>query len=227
MTRGAKRLRILVAGDHELVRRGIRGLLRARPGWTVVGEAMNGREAVEKANRLKPDVVILDISMPDLDGLQVTRRIREVVPTTEVVILTMHESDQMVRRVLHAGALGYVLKSDLATQLVKAVKQVSAGKQFLTPRISDMVLKGFLKTGNQVDKMGHSQAGPTPREIEVIRLLAEGKANKEIAVRLGITVRTVETHRAKIMLKLGLHSLTELIHYAIRHKIFTALSGTE
>jgi len=227
MARRTKRLRILVADDHELVRRGIRGLLRARPGWTVVGEAMNGREAVEKANRLKPDVVILDISMPDLDGLQATRRIREVVPTTKVVVLTMHDSDQMVRRVLHAGALGYVLKSDLATQLVKAVKYVSAGKQFLTPRISDMVLKGFLKIGNQVDKTGHSQARPTLREIEVIRLLAEGKANKEIAVELGISIRTVETHRAKIMLKLGLHSLTELIHYAIRHKIFTPLSGTE
>ena len=227
MTRATKRLRILVADDHELVRRGIRELLRARRGWIVVGEAMNGREAVEKAIRLKPDVAILDISMPDLDGLQATRQIREAVPTTEVIALTMHDSDQMVRRVLHAGALGYVLKSDLATQLVKAVKQVSAGKQFLTPRISDMVLKGFLKTGNQVDKMGHSQAGPTPREIEVIRLLAEGKANKEIAVRLGITVRTVETHRAKIMLKLGLHSLTELIHYAIRHGIFTTPGVTE
>jgi DNA-binding NarL/FixJ family response regulator len=227
MTSATKRLRILVADDHELVRRGIRGLLRARRGWIVVGEAMNGREAVEKANKLKPDVVILDISMPDLDGLQATRQIREEVPTTKVIVLTMHDSDQMVRRVLHAGALGYVLKSDFATQLVKAVKQVSAGKQFLTPRISDMVLKGFLKTGNQVDKMGHSQAGPTPREIEVIRLLAEGKANKEIAVELGITIRTVETHRAKIMLKLGLHSLTELIHYAIRHKIFTAPSAEE
>src|ERR1700681_355003 len=145
MTRGTKRLRILVADDHELVRRGIRGLLRARRGWTVVGEAVNGWEAIEKANRLKPDVAILDISMPDLDGLQATRQIRKAVPTTEVVVLTMHESDQMVRRVLDAGALGYVLKSDLATQLVKAVKDVSAGKQFLTPRISDMLLKGFLR----------------------------------------------------------------------------------
>src|ERR1700675_3328442 len=226
MTRGTKRLRILVADDHELVRRGIRGLLCAQRGWTVVGEAMNGREAVEKANRLKPDVAILDISMPDLDGLQATRRIRKAVPTTEVVVLTMHESDQMVRRVLDAGALGYVLKSDLATQLIKAVKDVSVGKQFLTPRISDIVVKGFLKT-DQVDTTEHSQARPTPREVEIIRLLAEGKANKEIAVKLGITTRTVETHRAKIMLKLGLHSLAELIHYAIRHKIFTAPSATE
>src|ERR1700738_5417006 len=141
MTRGTKKLRILVADDHELVRRGIRGLLRARRGWTVVGEAMNGREAVEKANRLKPDVAILDISMPDLDGLQATRQIREAVPTNEVIALTMHEADQMVRRVLDAGALGYVLKSDVAKHLIKAVKDVSAGKQFLTPRVSDIVLK--------------------------------------------------------------------------------------
>src|SRR6267143_1804379 len=227
MTKGTKPLRILVADDHELVRRGIRGLLRARRGWTVVGEAMNGREAVEKANRLKPDVAILDISMPDLDGLQATRRIREAVPTTEVVVLTMHESDQMVRRVLDAGAHAYVLKSDLATHLVKAVKNVSAGKLFLTPRISDIVLKGFLTRRNQLDPTEHSQARPTLREVEIIRFLAEGKANKEIAAELGITTRTVETHRAKIMLKLGLHSLAELIHYAFRHKIFTAPSATE
>ena len=222
-----KPLRILVADDHELVRRGIRGLLRARRGWTVVGEAMNGREAVEKANKLKPDVAILDISMPDLDGLQATRRIREAVPTTEVVVLTMHESDQMVRRVLDAGARGYVLKSDLATHLVKAVKDVCAGKMFLTPRVSDIVVRGFLTTGEESDPTEHSQARPTPREVEIIRLLAEGKANKEIAAKLGITIRTVETHRAKIMLKLGLHSLAELIHYAIRHKIFTSPSSAE
>jgi DNA-binding NarL/FixJ family response regulator len=220
MTRGKKRLRILVADDHELVRRGIRGILRARSGWTVIAEAVNGREAVEKANKLKPDVAILDVSMPDLDGLQATRQIRETVPTTEVIVLTMHESDQMVRRVLDAGALGFVLKSDLAQQLVKAVKDVSAGKLFLTPRVSGIVLKGFLE--NQKEATGHSRARPTPRENEVIRLLAEGKANKEIAFKLGITIRTVETHRAKIMHKLGLHSLAELIHYAIRQKIFAA-----
>jgi len=227
MTKGTKPLRILVADDHELVRRGIRGLLRARRGWTVVGEAMNGREAVEKANRLKPDVAILDISMPDLDGLQATRQIREAVPTTEVIALTMHESDQMVRRVLDAGALGYVLKSDLATQLVKAVKNVSAGKLFLTPKVSDIVLKAFLTARNQVDTTGHSQVRPTYREVEIVRLLAAGKSNKEIAAELGISIRTVETHRAKIMRKVGVHSLAELIHYAIRHKIFTAPSAEE
>jgi DNA-binding NarL/FixJ family response regulator len=219
MTRGAKKLRIFVADDHELVRRGIRGLLRARRGWRVIGEAANGREAVERANKLKPDVAIVDISMPELDGLQATRRIREATPNTEVVILTMHESDQMVRRVLDAGALGYVLKSDLATHLVKAVKDVSVGKLSLTPRVSDIVLQGFLHSGNQADPKEPSQTRPTPREIEIIRLVAAGKSNKEMAVGLGITTRTVETHRAKIMHKLGLHSLAELIHYAIRSRI--------
>jgi DNA-binding NarL/FixJ family response regulator len=227
MTRSTKRLRILVADDHELIRRGIRGVLRARRGWTVVGEAMNGLEAVEKANRLKPDIAILDISMPDLGGLQATRRIRESVPTTQVVVLTMHESDQMVRRVLDAGALGYVLKSDLATHLVKAVKSVSRGKLFLSPRVSDIVMKAFLTTGNQSEPTEHSQARPTLREVEIIRFLAQGKANKEIAAELGITIRTAETHRARIMHKLGLHSLAELIHYAIRHKIFTAPGARE
>jgi DNA-binding NarL/FixJ family response regulator len=227
MARGAKRLRILVADDHELVRRGIRGVLRAQRGWRVIGEATNGREAVEKTNNLKPDVAIVDLSMPELDGLQATRLIREVAPRTSIVVLTMHESDQMVRRVLDAGALGYVLKSDLAAHLVKAVKDVSAGKLFLTPRVSDIVLKGFLKNGNQPEPRENSRARPTPREVQVIRLVAEGKANKEIAAELGIAMRTVETHRAKIMLKLGLHSLAELIHYAIRHKMFTAPSATE
>src|SRR6202047_2596588 len=227
MSRGMKKLRILVADDHELVRHGIRGLLRARRGWRVIGEATNGQEAVEKTNKLKPDVAILDVSMPDSDGLQATRQIRDASPNTKVVVLTMHESDQMVRRVLDAGALGYVLKSDLAANLVKAVKHVSAGKLFLTPKVSDIVLKAFRTTGKESDLAAHSQARPSPREIEIIRLLAEGKANKEIAAKLGITIRTVETHRAKIMLKLGLHSLAELIHYAIRHKIFTAPSPTE
>ena len=227
MARGAKRLRILVADDHELVRRGIRGQLSARRGWIIVGEAMNGREAVEKASKLKPDVAIVDISMPDLDGLQATRQIREAAPSTEVVILTMHESDQMVRRVLEAGARGYVLKSDLAAHLVKAVKDVSAGKLFLTPKVSDMVLNGFLKSADQHDSKEHFQARPTPREVEIIRLLALGKPNKKIAAELGITIRTVETHRAKIMLKLGMHSLAELIHYAIRHKIMSAPSVSE
>jgi DNA-binding NarL/FixJ family response regulator len=221
MARVTKKLRILVADDHELIRHGIRELLRVRPGWTVIAEAANGQEAVAKTNKLKPDVAILDVSMPDLDGLQAARQIRDASPNTKVVVLTMHESDQMVRRVLDAGALGYVLKSDLAANLVKAVKDVSAGKLFLTPRVSDIVLKGFLKNANHSGPAEQTRAKPTPREVEIIRLVAEGKANKVIAANLGITIRTVETHRARIMVKLGLHSLAGLLHYAIRQKIVT------
>jgi DNA-binding NarL/FixJ family response regulator len=217
----------LVADDHDLVRRGIRGLLRSRRGWRVIGEAANGREAVEQANRLKPDVAVVDVSMPELDGLQATRQIRDASPNTEVVILTMHESDQMVRRVLEAGALGYVLKSDLAANLVQAVKHVSAGQLFLTPRVSDIVMKGFLKNGKQADRPERAELRPTPRQAEIIRLLAEGKANKMIAGYLGISIRTVETHRAKIMQKFGLHSLAELLHYAIRQKIVTLSSSLD
>jgi DNA-binding NarL/FixJ family response regulator len=182
---------------------------------------------VEKARKLKPDVAIVDISMPDLDGLQVTRQIRKEVPTTEIVVLTMHESDQMVRRVLEAGARGYVLKSDLGAHLVRAVKEVSAGKLFLTPKVRDVVLKGFLKPADPLESKRHFKDRPTPREVEVIGLLAMGKMNKQIAAELGITIRTVETHRAKIMLKLGLHSIGELIHYAIRHKIISDPSVSE
>jgi DNA-binding NarL/FixJ family response regulator len=214
-----KQLRILIADDHELVRRGVRGLLRAQRGWIVVGEAMTGREAVEKAKTLKPDVVIIDVSMPELDGLQATRQLREEAPNAKVVILTMHESDQMVRRVLDAGAIGYVLKSDVAACLVKAVKDVSEGKRFLTPKVSEIVLNGFLNSGNQTERKERLPGQLTPRESEIIRPLAEGKANKEIAAALGIAVRTVETHRAKIMFKLGIHSSSELVRYALRNKI--------
>jgi DNA-binding NarL/FixJ family response regulator len=217
-----KKLRILIADDHGLVRRGARALLQARHGWRVVGEAANGREAVEKATKLKPDVAIVDISMPELDGIEVVRQIREAVPDTKVLVLTMHESDQMVRRALDAGARGYLLKSDLTDCLAKAVKAIADGKRFLTPKVSEIVLEGFLNARSQHQQGERTGTRTTPRESEIIRLLAEGKTNKEIATLLGITVRTVETHRSKIMLKLGLHSLAELIHFAMRHEIISA-----
>ncbi len=188
-----KKLRILIADDHGLVRRGVRAVLHSRRGWRLVGEATNGREAVEKAVELKPDVTVVDISMPELDGVEAVRQIREAVPDSKVLVLTMHESDQMVRSALDAGAHGYILKSDLTDSLPKAVRAVADGKRFLTPKVSEIVLEGF-----------------------------GGKSNKEIAAQLGITVRTVETHRAKIMLKLGLHSLADLIHYAMRHGMVSA-----
>ena len=214
-----KQLRILIADDHEFVRCGIRGLLKDQRGWRVAGEATNGREAVEKARALKPDIAIIDFGMPELDGLQAVRQIREAAPNTEIVMLTMHGSGQMVRRVLGAGAIGYVLKSDLASCLVKAVKDASKGRRFLSPKVSQIVLEGFLTPESHSGKTDDKQVPLTPREIQVVRCLAEAKSNKEVAVELQITTRTVETHRAKIMLKLGLHSLGELIQYAIRKKI--------
>lgn len=222
MSKREKKLRLLIADDHELVRQGIRTTLQARSGWKVVGEAVNGEEAVRKAQDLQPDLAILDITMPELDGLEATRRIQKVAPETKVLILTMHESDQMVRRVLEAGARGYVLKSDLATQLVKAVGQVAEGRVFLTPKVSEIVLQGFLEQKKDGPlRPEHDEKNPTAREMEVIRLLAEGKSNKQISAILGIAVRTVETHRAKIMLKLKLHSIVELVHYATRRGIVT------
>jgi len=220
-----KTLRILLVDDHELVRRGARAVLHSRHGWRVVGEAANGREAVEKAIALKPDVAVVDISIPEPDGIEVTRRIREAVPATKVLVLTMHESEQMVQRALEAGAHGYILKSDLTECLVKAVKGVSEGQRFLTPKVSEIVLEGLLKKESQHQPGERIDVRATPRETEIISLLAEGKTNKEIAALLGITVRTVETHRSKIMHKLGLHSLVELIHYAMRHGIATAQGG--
>lgn len=214
-----KNLRILVADDHALVRRGIRAVLHSQPAWRVVGEAANGREAIEKALRLKPDVVVVDVSMPELDGVEVTRQVRDAVPSAKVLVLTMHESDHMLRRALDAGARGYLLKSDLTDSLTKAVKAVVAGKRFLTPKVYELVLDRFLRTRSHHQQGVGAGAPTTPREIEIIRLLSEGKTNKEIAVLLGISCRTVETHRSKIALKLGLHSLADLIHYAIRRGI--------
>jgi DNA-binding NarL/FixJ family response regulator len=214
-----KKLRILIADDHGLMRRGVQSVLHSRRGWRVVGEAANGREAVEKAIDLKPDVAVVDIGMPDLDGVEVTRQIRDAVPNTKVLVLTMHNSAQMVRRALGAGACGYLLKSDLTDFLPKAVKAIIEGKRFIAPNVSEIVLEGFLKKESEHERGERGRTRTTPREMEIIRLLAVGKTNKEIAVQLGITVSTAETHRAKIMLKLGLHSLAELIHYAMRHGI--------
>jgi len=217
-----KRLRILIADDHSLVRRGARAVLNARPGWEVVGEAVDGRDAVEKAIKLKPEVAIVDIGMPELDGIEVVRQVRAAVPDTKVLVLTMHESDRIVRRALDAGAHGYLLKSDLTDCLPKAVEAIAEGKRFLTPEVSEIVLQGFLKKTSPRPQGEQAVARTTPRETEIIRLLAEGKSNKQVALLLGIAVRTVETHRAKIMLKLGLHSLAELIHYALRNEIIPA-----
>jgi DNA-binding NarL/FixJ family response regulator len=217
--------RILVADDHEFVRRGVKGILRSRGNWKVIGEAANGRDAVEKASKLKPDIVIVDISMPDLDGLQATRQIRQENPSIQVVVLTMHESDQMVRLVLEAGAQGYVLKSDIASHLVKAVREVLAGRLFLTPEVSNILFKTTLTAADKPEPIEVDQVGPSPRQREIIRLLAEGLRNKEIAAELGLSIRTVEMHRGIIMRKFSLSSFAQLVQYAIRQNIFSVPSG--
>lgn len=215
-------LRILVVDDHEVVRRGLRALLEAQPGWTVAGEAVTGREAVAKAKQLKPDVVILDISLPALNGVEATRQILQAVPKTEVLILTMHNSEQLACEVLAAGARGYILKSDAGRDLVAAVDSLSRHTPFFTSRVTEMVLDGYLSRGTRTDRLMTSSHPLTPREREIVQLLAEGKTSKEVAAALGISVHTAETHRTNIMQKLSLHSLTDLVRYAIRNKIIEA-----
>lgn len=190
-----------------------------------MGEAASGREAIAQVKRLKPHVAILDVTMPELDGLEATREIREASPETKVLILTMHESKQMLRRVLEAGASGYVLKSDFPRSLINAVKGVSQDKRFFSPNVTQVVLNGFLESCEapaEIPSAGASVRKPTEREVQVIRLLVAGKTHKEIAVELGMSVRTVETHRAKIMLKLGLTSLSQLIQYAVLNGLVTS-----
>lgn len=213
-------VRILVVDDHEVVRRGLRALLPTELEWKVCGEASNGLEAVEKAKRLKPDLVIMDITMPELDGLEATRQILEALPRTEVIILTVHDSQQMLERVLASGAHGCVLKSDVARDLVTAVKAVSQHKPFLSSGVSGLVLKGYHLKGNIAPAEEKPRRNRlTIREQEVLRLIAGGKSTKEAASSLGISVKTAETHRINIMRKLDVHSVGELVSYAFRNKL--------
>ena len=218
-----QRTRILIADDHEVVRKGLRALLESEPNLEVVGEASNGREAVDRAIATKADVVVLDVGMPELNGLEATRRIVKASPRTEVLILTVYETEEVIRQVLRAGARGYVLKSDAGRLLLSAVEAVSAHKPFFTSRVSELVLAGFL-SGESVNPAEETPAGTplTPREREVLQLLAEGKTNKEVAAALGIGLKTVETHRMNLMAKLGLHSVVDLVRYAIRNGIVAA-----
>jgi DNA-binding NarL/FixJ family response regulator len=216
----ATAVRILVADDHEIVRQGLKALLETQPGWQVAGEATDGRDAVEKAKRLKPDLVILDVSMPNLNGLEAARQIRKALPDTEVLILTMHDSEQLIREVLEAGARGYVLKSDAGRELVTAVETVREHKPYFTSRVSEIVLDGYLRAGSRADAYNAPRmVRLSAREREIVQLLAEGKSNKEVAVSLHISVKTAETHRTNLMRKLDLHSISEVVRYAIRNNI--------
>jgi DNA-binding NarL/FixJ family response regulator len=201
------------------MRRGIRDLLQADSEIDVVGEAADGREATQLTFKLKPDVLIMDLTMPELNGLDAIRHIRKDCPEVELLVFSMHDSEDLIREVFSAGARGYVLKSDAALYLVEAVKSLANGRPFFTPRISEAILHTLVSAGDQL-KAETSVAGPlSSREREILQLLAENKSNKEIATRLGISVRTVETHRRSVMQKLNANSIVELVHYAIRNGI--------
>jgi DNA-binding NarL/FixJ family response regulator len=210
-------LRILIADDHEVARKGIRSLLENHPGWEICGEASDGREAVASVTKLKPDVLLLDIGMPNLNGLDATRQILAIMPEARILILTVHDSEQVVREVLAAGARGFLLKSDTGRDLVIAVEALQQGRTFLTSKVAQMMVDVYLRP--------HSESDPsnpcvlTPREREVIQLVAEGKTTKEIATALNLSVKTAETHRTNLMRKLDLHSIADLTLYAVRNGI--------
>ncbi|HEU4766192.1 MAG TPA: response regulator transcription factor [Pyrinomonadaceae bacterium] len=220
-------IRVLLADDHALMRRGIRDLLESDSEIEVVGEAGDGREAVRMAEKLMPDVMIMDLAMPELNGLDAIRQIRRDVPDIELLVFSMHDSEELIREVFAAGARGYVLKSDVALYLVEAVKSLARHKPFFTPRISEAILNSIVSSSTP----GHVEpARPGPlsaREREILQLLAENKSNKDIAKALGISVRTVETHRRSVMQKLDANSIVELVHYAIRNGIVQPTKATD
>jgi DNA-binding NarL/FixJ family response regulator len=211
-------LKILVADDHELMRRGVRSLLEAEAGWKVVGEASNGQELLKKAQEMKPDIIVLDIGMPVLNGLEASRRLKKILPMVKIIILSMHDSEQMARAVLDAGARGYVTKADTSRDLVLAIEALCRNKTFFTSRVDQLVLESFLQD-DSTNKKKLPTDRLTSRQREIVQLLAEGKTSKEVAALLTVSVKTIETHRANIMKRLGCHSVSDLVVYAIRNGI--------
>lgn len=212
-----KKVRILIADDHEIVRRGIRPLIESEWGWEICGEASDGNEAVALAEKLLPDVVVLDVAMPGLNGVDVTREIQRLLPATGVLAFTGTEDEALFHQLFAAGARGCVLKADAGTQLIAAIKALLRGESFLGTHVSQIVFRSYLSGGATPEQT--APGGLSPRERETVRLLAEGKSNKEVASALGISVKTVESHRAAIMRKLGFTAFSELVRYAVRHHI--------
>lgn len=214
-----KPLRILIADDHDLMRRGVRALIESRTGWEVCAEASTGREAVAKTEELRPDVAILDISMPELNGVEAARRIRKTSAATEILILSLHYSDQLIRDIVEAGVRGYIVKSDSDRDLIIAVETLAKHKPFFTPRATEVMLGNFRTDRLRTEIPDVIRDRLTAREREIVQLLAEGKSSKEVASSLSISIKTAETHRANIMRKLELHSVGELVRYAVRNQI--------
>lgn len=207
-------VRILIADDHGIVRKGLRALLQSKRGWTICAEVSNGRQAVEKARALKPDVAILDISMPQLNGVEAARQIHKLSAGTEMLILSMHRSEKLVSEAIEAGAHGYLAKDDADKNLLAAVEALRNHQPYFTSKIA--ITAARAKAVHDGQSRRHAL---TPRQREIIQLLAEGKSNKEVASTLDISVKTAETHRANIMMRLDLHSFADLMHYAIRNEI--------
>ena len=207
-----------MADDHELLRRGLRALLTEQPGWEICGEAVDGREAVELARKLRPDVIVMDIAMPELNGLEAPRQIRRVWPKAEILVLTFDESEALVREVLAAGARGYMLKSDVSRLLVQAVETLGRHRPYFTSKVAGFLLQDFGRA-NTVPESADDLL--SPREREVLQLVAEGRSTKQLAAVLHISAKTAENHRTNIMRKLKANSVTELVRYAVRNKIIT------
>lgn len=210
-----KPLSILIADDHEVVRRGIRALLEARPDWKICGEAATGHEASNKARKLNPDLVLLDLTMPEMDGLKAIPRILDACPSTKILVLTMNDSGEIATQVLAAGASGLVLKSDAARDLLRAVDSLAKGQPFLSPVVTKLIIGHLARTSAAAP----SPRDISPRELEVLKLLALGRSNKEVATALDLSVKTVDAHRSNIMRKLNFRTYSDLIQFAIRHQI--------
>ena len=209
------KIRVLIADDHKIMLAGLRSLLEKQNDIDVVAEAENGRKAVQKAQETKPDVVVMDVSMPDLNGIEATTQIIESVPETRVVALSMHSDKRFVLGMLRAGAAGYLLKDCASQELANAITQVAAGKKYLSPEITGVVIDDFLQGGN-ADNVDTVTAVLSAREREVLQLIAEGWSTKQIASHLYVSIKTIETHRRQIMKKLDLHTVADLTKYAIR-----------
>ena len=210
-------LRILVADDHDVMRIGIKELLGTREGWEICAEARDGREALAKTGELKPDIVILDINMPELNGIEAARRIRKKFANTEVLIISFDYSDHLIRQIIDAGARGFVVKGDSERDLIAAVEALANHRPYFTPRAADVTLGRVRGEGPGFREFAGNRL--TPRELEIVQLLAEGKSSKEVAESLSISIKTADTHRANIMRKLDLHSVTDLVRYAVRNQI--------
>jgi DNA-binding NarL/FixJ family response regulator len=216
-------IKILIADDHEVVRQGVRNILEAEENYELCAEATTGRDAVTLCEKHNPDVAVLDISMPGLNGIDAARQILKLCPKTKILIFTVHDAERLVYEVVEAGAHGYILKSDAGRHLVSAVKAILDGRHYFSSQVSEVLFDSFRnKNLPHLQSADASAPKPTSREREIIQLLAEGKSNKEVAASLGISVKTAETHRAAVMRKLGFHSIGELVRYAIRNHIIEA-----